>query len=31
MKRLIALPVDGIMTDYPDRMLPLVRAPGAPR
>jgi glycerophosphoryl diester phosphodiesterase len=27
LKRLIALPVDGIMTDYPDRMLALVRAP----
>jgi glycerophosphoryl diester phosphodiesterase len=23
MKRLLALPVDGIMTDYPDRLLPL--------
>jgi len=31
MKRLIALPVDGIMTDYPDRMLALIRKPGAPR
>jgi glycerophosphoryl diester phosphodiesterase len=31
LKRLIALPVDGIMTDYPDRMLALVRKPGAPR
>jgi len=25
MKRLVALPVDGIMTDYPDRMLALIR------
>ncbi len=24
MKRLLALPVDGIMTDYPDRLLPLL-------
>jgi glycerophosphoryl diester phosphodiesterase len=31
MQRLIGLPVDGIMTDYPDRMLALVRKPGAPR
>jgi len=31
MQRLIALPVDGIMTDYPDRMLALIRKPGAPR
>ncbi len=31
MQRLIALPVDGIMTDYPDRMLALVGKPGAPR
>ncbi len=31
LKRLIALPVDGIMTDYPDRMLALIRKPGAPR
>ena len=31
MKRLIALPVDGIMTDYPDRMLALIRKPGVPR
>jgi len=31
MRRLIALPVDGIMTDYPDRMLALIRKPGAPR
>ncbi len=31
MQRLIALPVDGIMTDYPDRLLALTRKPGAPR
>jgi glycerophosphoryl diester phosphodiesterase len=24
MRRLLALPVDGIMTDFPDRLLPLV-------
>jgi glycerophosphoryl diester phosphodiesterase len=31
MKRLIAVPVDGVMTDHPDRMLALVARPGAPR
>jgi glycerophosphoryl diester phosphodiesterase len=31
MRRLIAIPVDGIMTDHPDRMLALVGRPAAPR